>query len=103
MLTKNNTESCHSRGVTTGSISSFKFVVDVEMCSFRPLTLMELILIPDNSLLYLHSNDMNSVKSLFLKRKSYSYKYNCYKNPHLKSDCNRLVTKPYYRLEMLSE
>ena len=32
----------------------------------------------NSSLLYLHSNNMNTFKSLFLK-KSYSYKYNCYK------------------------
>ena len=37
---------------------------------------MELNRIPNCSLLYLHSNDMNSLKSLFLK-KSFSYKYNC--------------------------
>ena len=48
------------------------------MCSFCLLTSMELILIPNCSLFYLHSNDMNSLKSLFLK-KSFSYEYSCYK------------------------
>ena len=42
------------------------------------LASMELILTPICSLLYLHSNDIKSLKSLALK-KSYSYKYNCYK------------------------
>ena len=41
------------------------FVVGIEMCSFYLLTSMELILIPNCSLLYLHSNDMHS---LFLKK-----------------------------------
>ena len=48
------------------------------MHSFCLLTSMELILIPNCSLLYLHSNDMNSSKSLFLKKKkSCSSKYSC--------------------------
>ena len=40
---------------------------DIVMRSFCLLASMELILIPNCSLLYLHSNDMNSLKSLFLK------------------------------------
>ena len=38
------------------------------MCSFCLLTLMEPILIPNCSILYLHSNDINSLKSLHLKK-----------------------------------
>ena len=48
------------------------FVVDmsdIEMHSFCLLTSMEPIHIANCSLLYLHSNDMNSLKSLFLKKK----------------------------------
>ena len=42
--------------------------------SFCLLTSMELIPIPNCKLLYLHSNDMKSLKSLFLKKKkSYGY------------------------------
>ena len=37
------------------------------MCSICWLTSMELILIPNNSLLYFHSNDINNLKSYFLK------------------------------------
>ena len=44
-------------------------ISDIVMCSFCLLASMELILIPNNSLLYLHSNDMNSLKSVFLKRR----------------------------------
>ena len=36
------------------------------MSSFCMLASMELILIPNNTLLYLYSNDMNSLKSLDL-------------------------------------
>ena len=39
------------------------------MCKFCLLTSMELIPIPNFSLLYLHSNDMNSLNSLILKKK----------------------------------
>ena len=46
------------------------------MCSFCLLTSMELILVPNSSLLYLHSNNMNSLTILYLKKKeSFSYKY----------------------------
>ena len=59
------------------------FVADKECLShaysFCFLASMELILIPNCSLLYLHSNNTNSLKSVFMK-KSFSYKYNCYKN-----------------------
>ena len=44
------------------------------MRSFCLLASMELILGPNCSLLNLHSNDMNSLKSLSLKN-CYSYKY----------------------------
>ena len=50
---------------------SVSFVVDmhnVEMCSFCLLASMEQILIPNCSLLYLHSSDMISFKSVFLKK-----------------------------------
>ena len=39
------------------------------MHTFSLLTSMERILIPICSILYLQSNDMNSLKSLFLKKK----------------------------------
>ena len=51
---------------------SASFVVDValvEMRSFCLLASMELNLIPDYSLLYLHSNDINSFQSVFLREK----------------------------------
>ena len=53
------------------------FVADREpqICSFCLLASMELILVANCSSLYLHSNDMNSLKSIFLKM-SYSYKCN---------------------------
>ena len=38
----------------------------IGMCSFCLLASMELILKPHSSLFYLHSNDMNSLESLFL-------------------------------------
>ena len=44
-----------------------RFVVD-EMHSFCLLTSMKLILIPNCSSLYLHSNDVNSLKSLLLNK-----------------------------------
>ena len=44
--------------------------IDVVMCSFCLLASMELIFTPNCSLLYLHSNDMNSLKSLLLKKGS---------------------------------
>ena len=44
-------------------------MADVEVCSFCLLASIEQILVPNCSLLYLHSNDMNSLKKLFLKRK----------------------------------
>ena len=47
-------------------------------------------LIANCSLLYLNSNGMNSLKSLILKTRSYSYKCNCYKNPQIKLECNWL-------------
>ena len=40
---------------------------EVVMCCL--LTSMELILIPNCSLLYLHSNDVNHLKSFILKEK----------------------------------
>ena len=43
---------------------------------------MELILTPNCSLLYLHSNNMDSFK-LCSGKISYSYKYNSYKNPQI--------------------
>ena len=46
---------------------------DGELRSLCLLTLMELILIPNGSLVYLHSNDINSLKSLILE-KSYELK-----------------------------
>ena len=39
------------------------------MHSFCLLTSMELIIIANCSILYLHSNDTNNLKSLFLKKK----------------------------------
>ena len=60
------------------------FVVDihdVEMHSFCLRTSIELNLTPNCSFLYLHSNDINSLKSLLLGKKSDSYKYNCNKTP----------------------
>ena len=39
------------------------------MRNFCLLTTMELILIPNCSLLYLHYNGMNNLESLFLKKK----------------------------------
>ena len=39
------------------------------MCSICLLVSMELTLIPNCSSLYLHSNDMNNLKSLLLKKK----------------------------------
>ena len=63
------------------------------MHSFCLLTSMELIRIPNSSLLYFHSKNINSLKNLFLK-KNYSYKYNCYKNTQLESVCNRLNLLP---------
>ena len=49
------------------------FVVDREreimMHSFCLLTSMELLPIPNFNLLYLDSNDMNNLKTLFLKKK----------------------------------
>ena len=52
------------------------FVVglDVVMCSFCWLASKELTRIANCSVLYLHSNDMNSLKCLLLKKRSYSYK-----------------------------
>ena len=41
---------------------------DVMMHSFCLLASMKRILIPNCSILYLHSNDMNSLKRLFLKK-----------------------------------
>ena len=41
---------------------------NVEMCSFCLLSSMDLIPIPNFSLLYLDSNDMNSFKSVYLKK-----------------------------------
>ena len=65
------------------ALDSCKFCVtwhDVVMCSVCLLTSMELILIPNCSLLYLHSNNMNSLKSIFMKKKSYS---NSFSNPQI--------------------
>ena len=65
------------------------FAVDigraVKMCSFCLLTSIELIHTPNHSLLYFHSNDINRLEILSLK-KNYSYKCNCYTN-HIKSVC----------------
>ena len=61
------------------------------MRSFCLLASMELILIPNCSLLYLHSNDMNSLKSSLLGGGGGggggSYSYNCYSynKPQIKS------------------
>ena len=44
-------------------------MADVEMRSFCLLTSVELNLTQDCSLLYLDANDMNSFKSVFLKKK----------------------------------
>ena len=56
----------------------------VKICRFYLLTSMELIPIPNCSILYFHSNNINSLESLFFKKneKGYSYKYNCYKTTH---------------------
>ena len=62
--------------------SVVSFVVDVEMRSFCLLTSWSC------SFLYLHSNDMNNLKSLFLKKKKKVRKYNCYKK-QMKSVHNR--------------
>ena len=56
------------------------------MCIFCLLTSIELTLLPDCNLFYLHSNDMNILKSLFQKN-CVIYKYNCYKNTLIKSAC----------------
>ena len=74
--------------VTPGWIPSVCFFLtwhDVEMCSFCLLDTMELILLPNCSMLYLDSSDTGSFTSVLLK-KSYCYKYNCYKNPE--KNCN---------------
>ena len=82
ILTRKHSESLHSgeRSRSWGWISLLlSFVVymrAVEMCSFCYLTSMELILITNCSLLYLHSNDMKFEK--FILEKNYSYRYNCY-------------------------
>ena len=59
------------------------------MRSFCLLASMQLILIPNCSLLYLHSNGVNSLKNVFLKKKYIyiyiSYKYNCYIKPQIMS------------------
>ena len=63
-----------------------QYVVDtaqcrVETCSFCLHTSMELNLIPNSSLLYLHSNDNEQLKKCILEgKKSYNYEYHCYKN-----------------------
>ena len=49
------------------------FSVDIVMRSFSLLTSMELISIPNSSLLYLHSNYRKRLKKLFVKF-FYSYK-----------------------------
>ena len=68
-------------------------VVDIsvlKMHSFCLLTSMELTLIPDCSLLYLHSNDMNSLKSVFKKKKRViAINIIVIKKTRIKSVCNR--------------
>ena len=44
------------------------FVVDIEMHSFCLLTSVELILVPNCSLLHVHSNNMNSLINVFMKK-----------------------------------
>ena len=49
------------------------------MCSFCLLSSMKLIRVPNCSLLYLHTNDVNSL-NFFLDNKVIAIiKYNCYK------------------------
>ena len=67
----------HEKGVAPGWISFCNSVVDMAQCrdrSFSLLASMELILTPNCSSL---SNDLNSFKTVFLKKKKrviYSYK-----------------------------
>ena len=65
------------RSRTWRDFFAVSFVVDIE--SFCLHTPMKLILIPNCSILYLHSNDK------FILENIYSYEYNYYKNPQIKS------------------
>ena len=55
------------------------------MHSFDFLTSMELILVPNCSLLYLDYIEMEQLEKFILK--NYSYKYNCYDEPQIWSTC----------------
>ena len=72
---------------------SVHFVVDMARCrdAYYCCCLfnsMETIPISNCSLVYQHSNDMNSFRSTFLKKKIYNHKYNSYKNNS--GVCNRV-------------
>ena len=67
MLTRNPSESLE-RGGTHGWFLAVRFLGDIEMHRFCLLTSMKLTSIAGCSLFYLHSNDMNSSKQLFLKK-----------------------------------
>ena len=61
---------------------------------------MEMILIPNCSLLYLHSNDTNSLKFILEKKEVIAINIIVIKQQQMKSDCNRLskrFSKQYYR------
>ena len=61
------------------------------MLSFCSLTSMEPILIPNCSLLYLHSNDMNSWKKFISEKKVIAINtIDINKNLQIGSTCNRL-------------
>ena len=58
---------------------------------------MELILIPNYSLLYLQSNDVNNLKkSTFEWKKSQSIS-NCYENPQIMLVCKQLASENCWR------
>ena len=59
------------------------------MCRFCLLASTELILIPNGSLLHLHYNTMNSLKSLDMK-KVIVININVRNPPQIRSTCNRL-------------